>query len=181
MNSIVLTSFYGKTNSSMVFAEELSKATNIKNIVIKNSYKSCTKTIYDVLTTEKPKLLISLGQRPKTSKIFIETQGKYAQSLKEFFPHDNTHYKTNFNSRNLYNEIKSHEINVSLSSNAGSYLCNHLYYSGLHYINTLNLDTQYIFIHVPSLKNFSSYDRLLECFINYVSKSNILPILYGLQ
>lgn len=174
MSSIVLTSFYGKTNSSMVFAEELSKVTNIKNIVIENSYKSCTKTIYDVLLNEKPKLLISFGQRPKTKSTFIETQGKYTQSLKEFFPYENTNYKTNFNAKNLYNEIKSHEIDVSLSSNAGSYLCNHLYYSGLYYINTLNLDTQYIFIHVPTIKNFSSYDSLLNCFVNYISKNNAL-------
>lgn len=173
MSSIVLTSFYGKTNSSMVFAEGLSKATNTKNIVIKNSYKACTKTIYDVLEAEKPKLLISFGQRPKTSKIFIETKANYTQSLNEFFPYVNTHYKTNFNATNLYNEIKSPEIDISLSGNAGSYLCNHLYYSGLHYINTLNLDTQYIFIHVPSLKNFSSYDSLLDCFINYVSINNL--------
>lgn len=174
MSSIVLTSFYGNTNSSMIFAKELSNATNTKNIVIKNSYKACTKTIYDILETEKPKLLISFGQRPKTKSTFIETQANYTQSLKEFFPYGNAHCKTNFNAINLYNDLKSDEINVSLSSNAGSYLCNHLYYSGLHYINTLNLDTQYIFIHVPTLKNFSSYNSLLNCLINYVSKNNTL-------
>lgn len=71
MSSIVFTSFYGKTNSSMIFAEDLCKVTNSNNIIIKNSYNQCTNKIYEVLLNEKPDILISFGQRPKNDFDFL--------------------------------------------------------------------------------------------------------------
>jgi pyroglutamyl-peptidase len=34
---------------------------------------------------------------------------------------------------------------------AGTYLCNHLFYYGLHLIETLGLGTRMAFVHVPPL------------------------------
>ncbi len=39
-----------------------------------------------------------------------------------------------------------------VSNDAGWYVCNHLYYSVLEFIEQLNLETQGLFVHIPTLR-----------------------------
>ena len=51
----------------------------------------------------------------------------------------------------LYAALVEAEMPVRMSNHAGTYLCNHLFYYGLHLIDTLGLETPMGFVHVPPL------------------------------
>lgn len=57
---------------------------------------------------------------------------------------------------------------VNISSDAGNYLCNNLYYHGLKYIYENSLETNMLFIHIPKNKNISNIDEM-ACIFNYLN------------
>ena len=61
--------------------------------------------------------------------------------------------------------LKSADIPYCVSNNAGNYLCNHVYYSGLDYIKQHKLHTKILFIHVPSINDFINID-LFKAWMN---------------
>ncbi len=55
--------------------------------------------------------------------------------------------------------LKKHGIPVSFSNDAGTYVCNHVFYSALHEVQQLSLNTMCGFIHVPSIDEKRSWFR----------------------
>lgn len=51
----------------------------------------------------------------------------------------------------MYKAIQSADIPVTYSNHAGAYLCNHVMYSTLHYLDRIGRDTPCGFIHVPDV------------------------------
>lgn len=51
----------------------------------------------------------------------------------------------------MYEAIQSADIPVTYSNHAGAYLCNHVMYSTLHYLDRISRDTPCGFIHVPDV------------------------------
>jgi pyroglutamyl-peptidase len=52
----------------------------------------------------------------------------------------------------MQNALRRHGIPVTFSNHAGTYVCNHVFYSALHEVELLNLGAKCGFIHVPSVK-----------------------------
>ena len=99
-------------------------------------------------------MIISFGQAPlEANNIKIETIGR-----------GKTEFKTNFNYDNLVSILKENNYKVSISSNAGRYLCNNLYYEGLKLINEKELKSKMIFIHIPKIKDINDIDNLAKIF-----------------
>jgi len=70
----------------------------------------------------------------------------------------------------LEQSLKTGEISYRLSNNAGNYLCNHVYFSGLDIIKQQALNTKMIFIHVPIMKDFSNIEMVSEWLNKYLEE-----------
>ena len=143
---ILYTAFNGKNNSSKIL---LDKIDNVEKLYLKNSFNTSVKELINKIKNNDYDLVISLGQSPiKQDLIKIETKANKEDSC-----------ETNYDNYDLENIIKKH-YEVTISNDAGNYLCNNLYYHGLKYIYENKLETKMIFIHIPKINNISDIDLL---------------------
>ena len=151
---ILFTAFNGKNNSSKLLLDTI-KVEN--KLYLKNSFTTSIKQLQRELKNNEYDLIISFGQAPlDMNTIKIETTAKI-----------DIEYKTKYNYTPLKNKLDKN-FKTIISNNAGSYLCNHIYYNGLKYIEEYNLITNMIFIHIPMIDNISSMESLSDVFnINY--------------
>ncbi|GIN63568.1 pyrrolidone-carboxylate peptidase [Robertmurraya siralis] len=52
--------------------------------------------------------------------------------------------------RQMVNRLKEEELPAEISNTAGTYLCNHVMYQGLHYAKTRQIQMTSGFIHIPA-------------------------------
>ena len=107
---------------------------------MKNSFNTCERQIIEAIDTYKPDRILSFGQKPHSNRLYIETSAR----------RDDTVLHSNWDVSALEVSLKAKQIKYKLSDDAGNYLCNHVFYTGLDFIKQQSLDTKMIFIHVPS-------------------------------
>lgn len=147
MKTLLLTAFDGKTNSSRIL---INKIITPNKLILTNSFKRCEKQIIEALENLRPDIVLMFGQKPKTKHLHIETCARRGEEK----------LCTSMAYQDISANLKKNEIDHLFSDNAGNYLCNHAYFSGLDYIKSNMLGTKMIFIHVPSINNFSEIDKL---------------------
>ena len=150
--NILYTAFNGKTNSSKVLLDNIESD---NKLYLKNSFYGSVEQLYKELNNKKYDLIISYGQAPldkDTIKIEKTARGDEI-------------YNTDYDYSIIKNSLEK-EYKVILSSDAGNYLCNNLYYYGLKYIKDNKIKTKMIFIHIPKIKNISDINVLAERIIN---------------
>lgn len=147
---ILFTAFNGKDNSSKILIDKI----NHKNkLYLKNSFKTSVEQLEKELKDNQYDLIISFGQAPlDIDTIKIETTGK-----------GNVKYKTKYNYIFLKEKL-DRNFKTIISEDAGTYLCNNIYFYGLKYIKENNLKTDMIFIHIPMLNNISDIEDLSNIF-----------------
>lgn len=160
-NKTMLTAFKGNFNSSKILLDSISIVNpEIHKAELTNSMVSCEKEIKAAISYYKPKLVIAMGQKPDADCIYIETTAH----------RDNKYLTTNFDVSRLTKSLDTENITYCVSSNAGNYLCNHAFYAGLEFIQQLSLNTKMIFIHIPSVKRFSEYEKVSRWLSNFLSQ-----------
>ena len=110
-----------------------------------------------------PDIIMLVGQAGGRNGITIE---RVAINLDDAIIPDNNNYQPIDNTikldgENAYfstlpvkaiiNNLKDNDIEARISYTAGTYVCNHVMYNTLYYINKNNLDIKAGFIHVPYL------------------------------
>jgi pyroglutamyl-peptidase len=90
----------------------------------------------------RPRVVICCGMAEKRAVLSIERQAKRSQGQEPWLS-----LQTSAAVCTLLSGTRLSEI----SEDAGSYVCNHLYYSVLKFIDQANWPTVAIFIHVPLL------------------------------
>ncbi len=88
------------------------------------------------LNMEDARIEDNAGNEPTDEK--IEEKGPLA-------------YRTTLSDREIVEAVKDEGIPSYLSYSAGTYVCNHVIYSTAHYVETNDLDIDYVFIHIPLL------------------------------
>ena len=146
------TAFEGETNSSKILLDCIDSN---NKLYLKNYYKESVLELEKELMTKEYDLVISLGQAPlKKDYIQIETTGK-----------KNNEYQTTYDYSELVQSLSSN-FHVTISNNAGNYLCNNLYYHGLKIIEENNLKTKMIFIHIPKINKLTKIEELSKILKN---------------
>lgn len=150
MSKILYTAFNGNNNSSKVLLDNIN--TNIEDkLYLRNSFNTSVKQLNTKIKSNKYDLIISFGQCPlEENNIKIETMGKSNNEI----------LSTKYNWDNVKNNLESIGYNVSISDDAGTYLCNNIYYNGLKIIKENNLKCNMIFIHIPMLQNIKNIKAL---------------------
>lgn len=73
---------------------------------------------------------------------------------------------------NLVKKLKDNKYKVKISTDAGNYLCNNIYYNGMKYIHDKNLNIPFLFIHIPYLKNFKNIYEFQDIINEYLAEFN---------
>ncbi len=147
---ILFTAFNGKENSSKLL---LDKINSNNKLYLKNSYITSVKQLEKEIKKNNYDLIISFGQAClEKDTVQIETKGILEKE-----------YKTKYDYKNLENKLKE-KYKVKISSFAGKYYCNNIYYNGLKIITEESLKTNMIFIHIPLIKNITDINILASIF-----------------
>ena len=171
MKKILLTGFDPFGEEDMNPATEVLKSfkqKNIKNyeietIEIPTVYKKSFEKIKKEINKIQPDVVISLGQAGGRTDISIE---RVAINLDDYKIEDNegnkpvdeiispdgkNAYFSTLPIKKMVENIKKEKIPAEISNSAGTFVCNHVMYCVLDYVNTNDLDIKAGFIHIPFL------------------------------
>jgi Pyrrolidone-carboxylate peptidase (N-terminal pyroglutamyl peptidase) len=154
---ILLAGFKGDSNSARVLLEKISPERTVKKLYLDNDFSICKEQLEQALKIENYDYIIAFGQKPVIKAIYLETIGRGL----------NQEYETNYEYSVLKDYLKSNGYRVKISSNAGNFLCNYIYFCGLDYIAKNRLATQIIFVHIPYLKNIDDIGHMGRVFNQY--------------
>ena len=167
---IILTGFepFGgsNVNPSTLACQALEKTIEgyeIKTIEIPLRYKEIKQTIESILIGEKPEILICTGQSPR-AVISLERIALNIASLEKSAYNCGTKpldeileingrdgFFTTLPIRKIKNCLEKNNIPCEISSSAGTFGCNQIFYHSMHFINHNEINIPAGFIHVPSL------------------------------
>lgn len=93
--------------------------------------------VINQICVHRPRLVICCGMAEKRSHLTLEAQGRL-----------NGHtFQTPLDVSSLAQDA----IHTRVSQDAGSFVCNHLYYRVLEYVQCRGLPCRVLFIHIPAL------------------------------
>lgn len=127
--------------------------------VFEKSYKVLFETIDQV----KPEIVICVGQAggrfevsPERVAINVDdarikdNEGNQPIDVKVFEDGENAYF-TNLPIKKMVDDMKQGAVPAVVSNTAGTFVCNHIMYALMYYINKNNLNIRGGFIHVPYL------------------------------
>lgn len=127
--------------------------------VFEKSYKVLFETIDQV----KPEIVICVGQAggrfevsPERVAINVDdarikdNEGNQPIDVKVFEDGENAYF-TNLPIKKMVDDMKQGAVPAVVSNTAGTFVCNHIMYALMYYINKNKLDIRGGFIHVPYL------------------------------
>lgn len=150
MNNILITGFKGFNNSSRILLDNINN--KFDKLYLENDFNISVNQMINQLNNNSYDLIIAFGQKPNIKSIYIETIGKG----------QNIQYETTYNFSNLYSELIKNNFKVKISSNAGNYLCNNIYYNTMKYIKENKINMNILFIHIPYSGNFEKSKDFLN-------------------
>ena len=144
---LLLTSFetwlpHQKSNTSDDLLGEVSQlesfppnCTLLRKLPVENQLAS--DRVLAEIETLQPTAIICCGMAEKRSQLTVESQASRGKGI----------LPTTANLEKLVTKLAV----TAISDDAGDFVCNHLYYSVLEYLNRRNLSTPCLFVHVPLL------------------------------
>ena len=185
----ILLSYFGPFGQNLKnSSEEVAKFIdfeNVEKIRLEVKYQKDFQTLREATFHNNYDLIVMLGQARGREAISLEARATNLNNPKapdedNFLPNEeifegSSHYLyTNIDLEALLKKLDSK--NVTISKNAGSFLCNYLYYCCLHEVKIPSL-----FIHLPSFKGQSNDPRIPEMEIDVMVEEikHILEYLGG--
>ena len=181
-------------NPSLIIANEI--ASNYKELIqvlsLNVEYNNDSVLLIDKIKTYKPDYLFCLGQAGGRSKVSLEYFALNMQSAaikdnietyilhNEIIKDGKEAYKSNINLLDVINNVNNEHL--AISYNAGTFICNEIYYNALKYIDDNNLNTKCVFIHIPFIEaqvenkpsvpylNLKESTEIIHKVIKYVTK-----------
>ncbi|MDF1540441.1 MAG: pyroglutamyl-peptidase I [Candidatus Thorarchaeota archaeon] len=170
MNSILLTGYEPFDGYSINPSEELVKHLNgttvagfkIVGKVLPLDYSEASNLLEKAIDQYKPKYVLCCGQANR-SAITLEQVGLNVINTKrednygnkpesyKILPGAPAAYFSTIDTHPLVDAIKAKGIPADVSYNAGTYGCNWILFTVLHWIATQKVNTDAMFIHVPPL------------------------------
>lgn len=155
---VLISGFKGHTNSAKLIIDRIKSKNVLEKLYLVNSFQTSEKQLKDELEKQSYDFVITFGQKPKVKSIYLEQKACI-----------NGHKLiTNYEYNKLKKLLNDNGFTVEISNNAGNYLCNHIFYTGLKFICENNMNTNMIFIHIPSVKNIENIDCLAKVFSIFI-------------
>lgn len=148
-------------NSSMLCLQALaSDNAELVKLVVPTSFERSAEAVCNAICEHRPDAVIMLGQAPRS----VITVERVAVNIDDASICDNDDYKpvdkpilagganayfSTLPFKNIIREVCSRGVPASMSNSAGTFVCNHLMYSVLHFLNVMMPNTLAGFIHIP--------------------------------
>lgn len=140
-----------KINSSWEAAKEASKLRNAINaVLLPVDYEEAHNQLESSLNKLKPDILLLCGLAP-ISALKLELLARKPNELSSVKGYPRRHGKWPWNQTIC--RLRNKNITVSLSSDAGQYVCESTYWSALNYRNKNKFPRYVAFLHVPPLSD----------------------------
>lgn len=142
--------------------ESIGRAQIIK-LELPTVFKKSSQLLLKTIEIEKPQIVLCVGQAGGRSDLSFECIGinkdlaripdnEGNEPLGEKISSEgNDGYFSNLPIYKIVESLQNENIPSSISYTAGTYVCNHVLYSLMHYIRTRNLEIKGGFVHVPYL------------------------------
>lgn len=150
-----------KQNPSQALLHALKKQPNCETLLLKTEYKKSIRQIFQVLESSPPQILIMTGLAAGIPMLHFE---RFAVNLndcslkdnagekrhnKPIHPQGPTAYPSTLPILNILKSLRKKNIPASPSNSAGTYICNHLFYSVQTFLTQNHLNIFSGFIHLP--------------------------------
>ena len=163
---ILITSFepFGEADTNITqdilsaLPSNIGKAEVIKQC-LPVSFERAPIALREIITEHNPDMLLLLGQCPDGENIRLERfamnmmdsqradNDGYCPSEEQIYPDAPLAYRTPMDIKTIAHDLQEEKLPVVVSSSAGLYVCNRVYYEALH------LQRNTLFVHIP--KNYS--------------------------
>lgn len=145
----------------------------VRGIILPVLYNESWNTLHDEIIRYQPDIVLSYGFNPGSDSVLLETtarnyDGGYADNnnvrhrgriVDDGLPN----YHSSLPLIDLERGLNEHGIPVTISENAGSYICNHLFYQLMYHYR--NDDSKIAgFIHLPDWKTDDADHKLSRMF-----------------
>jgi pyroglutamyl-peptidase len=133
----------------------------VKGLLLPVVFQQAGKRVIEALETVQPDAVISLGLSAGRTAITPErvaincidgpedNEGRKWEDA--FIEEDgNAAYFTTLPIRTMVNRLKQAQLPATVSNSAGTYVCNHVMYTVLHYLHQQDMSLPAGFIHVPA-------------------------------
>lgn len=133
----------------------------VVKLQIPTVFKKSAKKLFENIDSVKPDVVICVGQAGGRYEFSVErvainlddgripdNDGYQPVDLPVFEDGENAYFST-LPIKAIVEEVKKDGIPAAVSNTAGTYVCNHIMYSLLYYLNKNNLNIKGGFIHVP--------------------------------
>lgn len=133
----------------------------VVKLQIPTVFKKSAKKLFENIDSVKPDVVICVGQAGGRYEFCVErvainlddgripdNEGYQPVDVKVFEDGENAYFST-LPIKAIVEEVKKAGIPAAVSNTAGTYVCNHIMYSLLYYLNKNNLNIKGGFIHVP--------------------------------
>ena len=161
-------------NLARIRRPALAKA-RIVTHVFPTCYAAVDRKLPALIRRHRPDVILMLGLAPRSKHLRIETQARNALSIlaadaQGFTPRYraigpslllNRRAGTSFAS--LLAAVRRFDVRARLSRDAGSYVCNYLYWRALEYAERTSKPPLVQFVHVPQIRNNGARPRNTEC------------------
>tara|TARA_B100000131_G_scaffold320951_1_gene370372 strand:- start:1449 stop:2078 length:630 start_codon:yes stop_codon:yes gene_type:complete len=200
MTNLIITSFEQfskyKYNPTISVADRVSaifnkdENFNVISEILQCKYSTIKNEVYD-LYKYKPDIIISLGLGASRKSLNLEY---LAQNEYSSFSPDNEgvllqnepiidrgyDLKNTLDLDNL-NNISNKNVKSEISTNAGKFMCNANFYWNQYKINTQNLNTKFVFIHIPFTDKYKNLEPLInEEKLPVLSEDGIVNAIVGI-
>ncbi|MCU9613281.1 pyroglutamyl-peptidase I [Caldibacillus lycopersici] len=133
----------------------------IRGVLLPVDFEKSPQRLLEAIEKEQPDAILSLGLAGGRNCI---TPERVAINCKDGEPDNNgvkyedaliaadgpAAYFSKLPIRSIVNTLRENQLPAQISNTAGTYLCNNVMYTGLHYLATKGLDIPSGFIHVPA-------------------------------
>ena len=183
-----------KINPSMEIVNLLKDFEDFKiyPLVLPTVYEKCSSILINKIEEVNPDLVISFGVASGRKKIALE---RFALNIDDAKCRDNSGdkrkgipvdidgplaYQSGLPLDGILKNLRKYKIKSYISNFCGTFVCNHIMYSLLHYISKHNLNIKYGFIHVPKMargkkSKFMSLDKMVKA-AEIIMKTSIINI-----
>ena len=159
------------TNPSMMAVQSLQPRSNLITRVLPVVYDESGRIMRELIDTERPDAVMCLGLCARSPSILLE---RIAVNVNDHASGDRTKdplidrdgpvgYFSTLPLTAMYYSLHERSVPVAWSNHAGTYVCNHVFYSARHAIEQRGQRTMCGFVHVPQLSESGlTLPRLVE-------------------
>lgn len=166
------------------FDKQTIKGYSITSLILPVEYKKSVTKLLSFIDSYDPDIIISFGMAPdeyiRLEKNARNKTGPYADNIGEvpqniyILENMPLMYEDRLPLEKIYNELLANDIKVEYSTDAGSYVCNYLFYNLMTFGDNHRTRNSLGFIHLPPISNKFSLDKsrqsvkiILDAVINH--------------